>query len=76
MEPGEDSASLKEFIVVNDRAEQQLLQINLVPASLAHLRGLKLYSNGKVRSQLVHNQRLNQVARYLRPREQIEMLVN
>lgn len=55
----EDTADLPTFAIVNERAEQQILQINLTPASMVYARANRIYTNtSKLKTKKIKNKRL------------------
>ena len=65
-----DAANLQEFVIVNEKAEQQVLQVNLIPATVTFLKATKLYSNTPhIKSKPVRRGKLDFLINILRPNE-------
>lgn len=55
----EDTADLPTFAIVNEKAEQQILQINLTPASMVYARVNRIYTNtSKLKTKNVKKKKL------------------
>jgi hypothetical protein len=55
----EDTADLPTFAIVNEKAEQQILQVNLTPASMVYTRANRIYTNSsKLKAKRIKNKRL------------------
>jgi len=73
----EDAANVPTFAIVNEKAEQQLLQINLTPASMIYVRANKVYANSrKIKTKKVKNNKVADFFNIFNGKEPVKMLIN